>query len=233
MNIAINCLPTSELAEQQLKKVNSTTCENVSFTKRKDKQRDKKDKQVSRDFSCKLCNKKHEFGKRFCPAWGKECKLCKIKNHFESSLVCEESKKQKASNKTNLTNFTESNDYSSDESLSTATQYVNRVGKPGQPIVSLSDQKDISGKRVSVKCLIDTGSTCNIMPFDILQNIVKNPILQKTESQLKLYDVATMKSIGKYNLYAKIKGKFFKLPFEIVSTKYLEIRCYQQILVKS
>ena len=42
LNIAINCSRNSELAEQQLKKVNSTICENVSFNKRKDKQRDRK-----------------------------------------------------------------------------------------------------------------------------------------------------------------------------------------------
>ena len=70
-----------------------------------------------------------------------------------------------------------------------------------------------------MKCLINTGATCNIMPFDILQNIVKNLILKNTESQLKFYDGATMKSIGKYSLYTKIKDKFFKLHFEIVSTK--------------
>ena len=113
--------------------------------------------------------------------------MCKIKNHFEGSLVCKGSKKQKASNKNNSTNFTEGNRYSPDESPFTVTQYVNPVEKPDQPIVSLSlsDQKDISGKGVSVKCLKDTGSTCNIMPIDILRNIVKNPILKKTERQLK------------------------------------------------
>ena len=59
LNITINCLQTSELAEQQLKKINnSTTCENVNFSKRKDKQHDKKDKQASHDMSCKFCNKK-------------------------------------------------------------------------------------------------------------------------------------------------------------------------------
>ena len=194
---------------------------NVNFSKRKDKQRDRKDKQASRDISCKFYHKKHEFGKKIYPAWGKECKSCKIKNHFEGSLVCKGSKKQKASNKNNSTNFTEGNDYSSDESLFTVTQYVTRVEKPGQSIVSLSlsNQKDISGKSVSVKCLIDTGSTWNIMPFDILQNIAKNPILNKTESQLKFYDGETMKSIGKHSLYTKIKDKFFKLRFEVVSTK--------------
>ena len=72
---------------------------------------------------------------------------------------------------------------------------------------------------MSVKCLIDTGSTCIIILLDILLNIVKNPTLKKTESQLKFYGGAMMKSISKYSLYTKIKDKFFKLRFEIVLTK--------------
>ena len=52
LNIAINCLRANEVAEQQLKKTDFTTCENVNFSKGKDKQRDKKDKQASRDISC-------------------------------------------------------------------------------------------------------------------------------------------------------------------------------------
>ena len=54
-----------------------------------------------------------------------------------------------------------------------------------------------------------------------------NPILKKPESQQKFYDGATMTSIGKYSLYTKIMDKFFKLCFEILSIKYLEIRYYQ------
>ena len=77
----------------------------------------------------------------------------------------------------------------------------------------------MSGKGISVKCLIGIGSTCNITPFDILQNIVKNPILKKTESQVKFHDGATMKSIGKYTLHTKIWNKFLKSRFEILSTK--------------
>ena len=48
---------------------------------------------------------------------------------------------------------------------------------------------------------------------------VKSPILKKTESQLKFYDGASMKSVSKYSLFTKIKDRFFKLHFEIVSTK--------------
>ena len=70
-----------------------------------------------------------------------------------------------------------------------------------------------------MKCLINTGSTCIIILLDILLNNVKNPTLKKTESQLKFYGGAMMKSISKYSLYTKIKDKFFKLRFEIVLTK--------------
>ena len=74
-----------------------------------------------------------------------------------------------------------------------------------------------------MKCFIATGSTCNIMPFDILQNIVENPILKKTESKLKFYDEATMKSLGKYSLYKIIKDKSFKLRFlKLFQQKYLK-----------
>ena len=102
--------------------------------KKKNQQCDKKDEQASCDILCKFCSKKHEFGKNLCPAWGKECKLCKTKNHFKGSLVWKESKNQKGSKKNNSTNFTENNDYKSDQSLFTVTQYVNQVDKPGQPI---------------------------------------------------------------------------------------------------
>ena len=74
-----------------------------------------------------------------------------------------------------------------------------------------------------MKCIIATESTCNIMPFDILQNIVENPILKKTESKLKFYDGATMKSLGKYSLYKIIKDKSFKLRFlKLFQQKYLK-----------
>ena len=60
-------------------------------------------------FHVRFVTKRHEFRKKICPAWREECKLCKIKNRFESSLVGEESKTQKASNKNKSTNFTECN----------------------------------------------------------------------------------------------------------------------------
>lgn len=31
---------------------------------------------------CKFCGKKHTFGRKTCPAYGKECAICKEENHF-------------------------------------------------------------------------------------------------------------------------------------------------------
>nr|XP_039254308.1 uncharacterized protein LOC120331303 [Styela clava] len=31
---------------------------------------------------CKFCGRKHIFGRNYCPAWGKVCNRCNIKNHF-------------------------------------------------------------------------------------------------------------------------------------------------------
>ena len=90
---------TSELVEQQLKKINSATYENVNFSKRKDKQRDKKDKQASRDISCKFCNKKHEFGKTFCPACGKSVNCAKLKIPLKVALFAKKAKNRKCQTK--------------------------------------------------------------------------------------------------------------------------------------
>ena len=113
---------------------------------KKDKS-DKKDKQASCDSSCKFCNKKHEFGKNFVQLGGKSVNCAKLKINLNVALFAKKAKNRKHQNKNNLTNFTESNSYSSDEPLFTVTHYVNQVEKPGQSIASLtflSDPKDIS-----------------------------------------------------------------------------------------
>lgn len=37
---------------------------------------------------CKFCNRKHKFGRNFCPAYGKTCSSCKLLNHFHTSSIC-------------------------------------------------------------------------------------------------------------------------------------------------
>ena len=72
--------------------------------------------------------------KNFVQLGGKKVNCAKLKITLKVVFVCKESKNQKGSKKNNSTNFTENNDYKSDQSLFTVTQYVNQVDKPGQPI---------------------------------------------------------------------------------------------------
>ena len=99
MNIAINCLRTNELEEQQLKKINSTTCRNVNFSKRNDKQRDKKDKRVSRDISCKFCYKNMNLAKNFLQLGEKTVNCAKLKITFKVSLFTKKPKNRKRQTK--------------------------------------------------------------------------------------------------------------------------------------
>ena len=38
--------------------------------------------------SCKFCLRSHQFGRDYCPSWGKRCNDCKQSNHFAGSIVC-------------------------------------------------------------------------------------------------------------------------------------------------
>ena len=45
---------------------------------------------------CKFCVKTHQWGRDFCPAWGKRCNTCGKLNHFSPSEICQ----QKTTNST-------------------------------------------------------------------------------------------------------------------------------------
>ena len=46
---------------------------------------------------CRFCQRKHQYGRDECPAWGKKCQQCGLLNHFASSPLC----KQESSKKSN------------------------------------------------------------------------------------------------------------------------------------
>jgi len=66
--------------------------------------------------SCKYCNRKHEFGKETCLAYGQVCRRCQ--NHYESvcqSMVAGSSKKENVRHH----NVNEINETETDEELMT------------------------------------------------------------------------------------------------------------------
>ena len=41
---------------------------------------------------CKFCVRTHQWGRQYCPAWGKKCGACSIKNHLPGSQICKKNK---------------------------------------------------------------------------------------------------------------------------------------------
>lgn len=50
------------------------------------------------DFLWKFCIQYHQFGRKYCPAWGKSCLHPKKPNHFSKSSECPNNEESKISN---------------------------------------------------------------------------------------------------------------------------------------
>lgn len=62
---------------QQLKEINQEEVHALQLS------RDKKpDPTIERENQCKFCTKTHAWNKLKCPAWGKTCSSCGMRNHF-------------------------------------------------------------------------------------------------------------------------------------------------------
>ena len=70
-----------------------------------------------------------------------------------------------------------------------------------------------------VQCQLDTGATCNVMPFDKLCEIKQSgkPGMQPTTSKLRLYDGSMVQALGECDLQCKYKGNQHLLNFKIIS----------------
>ena len=220
LQLAIDMLRASEVTTSQIRTIDKTdTSETVNFTKRHGKK-----SEVSK--SCKFCLKVHVWGRDNCPAYSQKCSACGELNHYRGSMLCKGEKKKpdyKSRKKHNIkkqANFIDDDDSETftDDSCFSITHTVHHVKVSGCPTVELilCDQKFNGG--VSQKCIMDTGTTCNIMSIADLNKIAPKAKLRKSESKLNLYDGSYMKPLGVYSLYATHNNKMLKLRFEIVST---------------
>ena len=106
----------------------------------------------------------------------------------------------------------------SNDSCYSVTHTVAHVKINKQPRVDLelSEVKSEPGKHIA--CVLDTGTSFNIMSISDLHTLVPNAVLRKSESRLHLYDGLQMKPLGVYTIYARYGDKSQRLRFEIVKT---------------
>ena len=227
LNRAVNMCRIAEISEQQLQQIGNKM-EDVHFTRKKNyatkkaqqssgtdyavKRNADKAKKTNKNYGkCKYCGRDHEFDKRKCPAYGKSCKICGKNNHFAS--VC---KQQKTLHRIDRESS------SSSESIFHTDQFIGAVKTRGKQLtVDLNLSKDKSGDAKSTTCQLDTGATCNVISLKDYCKItgLETPMLQKTDVRLNLYDGSWMKPLGYCTVYTKLRGKYYKLGFQVVTTK--------------
>ena len=94
---------------------------------------------------CRYCGKKHEFRKNACPAVDKQCYNCNKKGHFAT---------QCRSTKTHHID----DEYSDEEELFFIHTVRSQSNKPALATCTVNDRHKVTFE-------IDTGASCNILPF--------------------------------------------------------------------
>ena len=218
LNEAVDMLRASEVAAQQIKEIDQGTSEEVVHFNKWEKANRSPAK--SRQISCIFCLQCHEFGKNNCPAYGSECQTCHQRNHWSGSKKCKKNGQKKSSKSSKSAHYVQEESYSSDGSCMYVDHQVANVKSRGkQPRVELSFTEKGESCEKSLVCLIDTGTTCNIMSIEQLNQIVPNAKLRQSNSKLHFYDGSYMKPLGIYSVYAQYGSKKLKLRFEIVTTR--------------
>ena len=148
---------------------------------------------------CNFCGFKHILkNKESCPAWGKSCDLCKLKNHFAN--CCKTKLKNK--NRLHAVNY----DYDSSE---TETVSVVR-NNSGGIYAKLKIEK--TGELVQFQ--IDSGATVNVIPANLAPNG-----LEESSCTLKMYNKTNIQPVGKCQIVIRnpVNRKKYRVEFQVVS----------------
>ena len=220
LNLAIDMLRASEVTSSQIRTIDkSGSDESIQFAKRHAKGR----KSPSDRKKCKFCLQFHQWGRDKCPAYGNQCQDCGVENHARGSMLCKkldkpDPKGQRNGYKKRANFVNEESELFSDDSCFSVIHTVAHVKINKQPKVQLEFSEEKGKPGIHLSCIMDTGTSCNIMSIADLNKLVPNATLRRSESRLHLYDGSHMKPLGVYSMYAKYQNKIQRLRFEIVST---------------
>ena len=155
---------------------------------------------------CKFCGGKHILKKELCPAYGKECRKCKGKNHFAHCCKAKQSaKKVKALDETTSTS-------SETESVSVIEETNSLSTNKGVYAEMLVDNK-------SVKFQIDSGASVNVIP----EKYVGKAEISKEEVTLRAYNGSSVKAVGRSKVVCRNpkNNKKYRVNFVVVKEDWL------------
>jgi len=183
LNQAIDICRSQEVTRQQL----GALCKNegdtsINSLSRRFKQERQDQPKLTMD--CSYCGTMHK-GQNSCPAFGAVCR-CGKRNHFEK-VCCQAIRVRNVE------------ECASDESVyQTHKEHViSKVHAGGKQWFTVLKVKTNPVKDVMLQCLIDTGSTCNMISYDEHCNLYENspPRLKESEVRLRTYDGTVIKPV--------------------------------------
>lgn len=194
---------------------------------------------------CRFCATDHKYGSKYCPAFGKNCLYCGIKNHSskacrkkkensnssdssdnESRSKSEKAKEQKKSDK--KTKDSKSKDVKKINAASSNSESESEWWDNIQCIrrITCTDTNasrahtqlefNVQGETHSVNCLIDTGSDLNVIGMPNLKKLIPKPHLRKSKARLQDIQNRKIEILGQTSFYCIHEGKKFELKFQVV-----------------
>ena len=151
---------------------------------------------------CKSCVQSHERQK--CPALGKKCLRCSKMNHFAKKCFSKSSRVNNIASQSSSSHNDrfEDDEYclviNSDIQYKTISNYTISIDEKTQESKKLFSAFEFHGK--SVKFQLDSGATCNVIPFDLP---VSKRNLKTTRKFLKMYNNVIVKPLGQCKLTLK------------------------------
>ena len=149
-------------------------------------------KKTSGQMTCKFCGKTHRFVKSECPAWGKTCSKCGLKNHFK--VMCPR-----------VTVHTVREEECDEE-------WVNSIAKKKTKEVKCLLQ--VENKEVAFQ--IDTGASINILPEEYLK---RTSVITPTKHKLNMWNMTDVSPMGCYTTMVTNPKDEQKYEVEFMVTK--------------
>ncbi|KAL4719359.1 hypothetical protein ACJJTC_004458 [Scirpophaga incertulas] len=197
---------TKEHASHQVSQMNNASTSSVCAISKNSRLKIKSQPTPKTEkFKCRRCQNVH--GPRECPAFGKVCKKCGLKNHFAVSCMVKTNKRIKE---------VQQRVSSSDSECSFSCEEVSSKYKNKNVWFEY-----ITIENLSVKCKLDTGADVSIMPIELFNKIneKQNLKLLKTNIKLESFQGNKVQPIGMINLSCKFKDRQCFENFVVVNCK--------------
>lgn len=162
--------------------------------------------------TCKFCGQVHDWRKRECPAFGRNCTKCGGKNHFAS--MCKS--QQKSSKRAAVQGIQEDEDTPDDEE---DAQYVMKVATQNGNNKAIMTSMKVDNNDVQFQ--VDCGASVNVIPHSLVPNVQ----LQACDTVLFMWNSSKINPIGKCRIVitnSKTK-KRYSVEFVVVKEEFVPI----------